>query len=104
MHELKELAAITALNQMMKGGHFSICTIDNVANMLGVNCRGMEAYTILSTLHCVDFGKMPPELREAIPQLIRQCLNRGPEFQFASLRKEVVEVNGGWIQRLIGSH
>lgn len=103
MNKLKELAAITALNHMMKGGHFSICTVDSVAEMLGVNCRGMEAYAILRTVHCIDFGKMPPELREAVPQLIRQCLNRGPEFQFASLQKEVITANSGWIQRLIGN-
>lgn len=104
MHELKELAAITALNKMMQDGYLSICTIDAVAKMLHVQCQQTEEYRMLHALHCVHFTQMPVALQQEIPALIQRCLGRGPEFQFASLRKEVIEVNGGWMRRLIGSH
>lgn len=52
MASLKELAAMTALNEMMRKGHFSICTIDTVSKMLDVDPRG-EAYDLLRTLHCM---------------------------------------------------
>lgn len=48
--QTKALIAITALNKMFEQGHFSICTIDSVAQMLGVT-PDVEAYTLLRPLH-----------------------------------------------------
>lgn len=31
---------------------------------------------MLHTLHCVDYDKMPPELREKIPHLVNECLRQ----------------------------
>lgn len=81
MDDLKQLAALTALNEMMASNYFSICTIDKIAQMLGVNPKG-EAYNVLHTLHCIDWAKMPQPLREAVPGLIQQCLSIAPAYQF----------------------
>lgn len=78
---LKQLSALTALNSMMKKGHFDICCIRDVAQLLGVDPKG-DAYTLLHPLHCIDFAEMPRELREAIPRLIQECLGVAPTFQF----------------------
>ena len=91
MSDLKQLAAITALNEMMAGSHFNVCTIDRIATMLSVNAKG-EAYEVLHTLHCIHWDKMPGELREAVPDLIRQCLGVGPVYQFKTLDQEVIDV------------
>lgn len=91
MEDLKKMAALTALNNMMAGGHFSICTVDSVAKMLNVQCR-CEAYSILTTVHCLDFAKMPAELRNAIPGLIQECLGVAPVYQFKTMDKQVIEV------------
>lgn len=80
MKNLQNMAAATALNKMMRDSHFSICTIDNVAKMMGVKPTG-ESYRILSSIHCVDFCDMPRELRQAIPQLVADVLG-DPTFQF----------------------
>jgi hypothetical protein len=92
MTDLKQLSAVTALNNMMSGGHFNICTIDSVAALLEVQCRGSDAYRILHTLHCVDWGKMPPELRAAVPDLIKECLGIAPVFQFTDTTKRVIDI------------
>lgn len=90
---LKKASAMTALNVMMASSYFCISTIDKVAKLLGVDPKG-EAYNILSPLHCIDFAKMPDELREAIPGLIEKCLGVEPVYQFSSLeRGRIVEVN-----------
>lgn len=89
MNDLKQLAAITALNAMMDKGWLDICTIDQVANMMGVNPKG-GAYSILRPLHCVHFDKMPAELRKELPNLIRQCLAAEPTFQFELPRGRAV--------------
>ena len=91
MDNLKDLSALTALNNMMEKGWFSICTIDDVAALLEVNPRG-ETYTILRPLHCIHFDKMPAELRDAIPGLIQQCLGIAPIFRFKTLQREMIDV------------
>lgn len=84
-NDLKEVAAATALNVMMERGWLSICTIDQVAKLLGRNPRG-DAYDVLHTLHCVNFDKMPRDLRDQIPSLIQQCLDVAPTDRFATPR------------------
>lgn len=37
--DLRDIAAVTALNKMMDQGWFSICTIDNVGRLLGTWCH-----------------------------------------------------------------
>lgn len=105
MDDLKQLAAMTALNEMLAGNHFSICTIDNVGKLLGVNPKG-EAYDTLSTLHCIDYSKMPAKLRDAIPDLIRQCLGVEAIYRFTTLQQQVIDVTPerkrGGFMRLIG--
>lgn len=81
MNELKELSAITALNAMMQKGWMDITAIDTIGTMLGINPK-CEAYNILRPLHCVHFDKMPPQLRDAIPGLVKQCLFVEPTYQF----------------------
>jgi hypothetical protein len=102
--DLKQQIALTALNEMMSGNHFNICTIDRVGSMLGVNPKG-DAYSMLSPLHCIDWAKMPPEVREAVPSLIQECLGVSPVFKFKTLEPLVIEVSPapkkpGVLQRL----
>lgn len=76
MTDTKALVAAAALNKMFKGSHFSICTIDSVAAMLGVHPE-KQAYDLLRPLHCVDWSAMPIELRNQVPVLIEQALAGG---------------------------
>ncbi|MEJ5030087.1 hypothetical protein [Comamonas sp. MYb69] len=92
MQHLKELAAMTAVNEQLRKGHWSICCIDSAAQLLDVSARG-EAYDILRALHCVDYNKMPSELRASIPDLIKQCLGIEPVYQFQSMQKEVIDIS-----------
>lgn len=100
MDNIQEMAAMTALNDMFKKGYFNICTIDNIAKMANVNPKG-RSYNILHTLHCVDFDKMPKELREEVPNMIRECLSLSPIYEFEHLRKQKVIVGQSPMGRLI---
>lgn len=101
MERIKELAAMAALNKMFKQGHFSICTIDSVAEMLCINPRG-RAYSILRTLHCVDFSAMPKELQDEVPCLIRECLSLDTIYEFEHLKRQTVIVKQSAKERLLG--
>lgn len=105
MNDLKKMAAMTALNNMLADHHFNICAIDSVCKLLGVPASG-EAYNLLRTLHCIDYAEMPQELRAAIPSLIEQILGVQPAYQFKTLGNQVMDVNaaptkaGGLLQML----
>lgn len=85
--ETRALVAITALNNMFESGHFSICTIDSVAKVLGV-IPDAEAYETLRPLHCVDWQKMPKALRDRVPGLIQQALMGDARFKFELAPRE----------------
>ena len=89
---IKQQVALTALNAMMAERHFSICTIDNIAKMLGGHVDG-EAYNVLRPLHCIAWSAMPPEVREAVPGLIQACLGFAPTFRFKTMQPEIIEVS-----------
>lgn len=80
-YELKQEIAITVLNNMMRESYFSICAVRDAANLLGIPVNG-EAYDALKALHCVDYSRMSPVVRQAIPQLIAEVFNRPDIFQF----------------------
>lgn len=82
---------MTALNHTLKSSYFDVCALDKAAKLLDVNPKG-EAYDTLHAIHCVHYDKMPPQLREAIPDLIKQCLGREITYQFTHLKQEVIEV------------
>lgn len=101
MDDIKRTVAVVALNDMMSKGHFNICAIDRIAEMLGVNPKG-EAYRTLAPLHCVDFSKMPPELKQMIPGLIKQCLDLEPTYQFVLPKAEQAPGSQRGIMKLLG--
>ena len=72
--DLKQIAIAAALKDMMRRGYVNICTVDKCADLLQLHPKGLEAYNILSTLHCVNFGDIPQPLRSEIPALIGKCL------------------------------
>ena len=79
---LKNVAAMTNLNHMMRKGYVSICDIDKVAGLLGIDVKGSESYQMLSAMHCINFSEMPQEMREAIPVLIKELLQMDAAYQF----------------------
>lgn len=90
MSDLKVMAAEAALKKMVQGSHFSICTLDTIIKMMDVK-PDRDAYSILHTLHCVDYNQMRPELLQALPELIATVL-RSPTFE-ASRINIVVDGN-----------
>lgn len=77
MDELQQLASQAAMKKMMQDGYFSICTIDKILKMSGGIPEKYD-YDILSTLHCVHFSDMAPELRRGLPLLIKRVLDSEP--------------------------
>ncbi|HVI60089.1 MAG TPA: hypothetical protein VM619_14620 [Luteimonas sp.] len=79
--DTKAMIAVTALNNMFESHAFSICTIDQVATMLG-GIPDKDAYRQLHALHCVHWSAMPAELRRQVPDLVQRALSGGARFRF----------------------
>lgn len=77
--QIKLMAAQASLQKLVSQGHFSICTIDTIAEMLGVKPE-REAYQILRTLHCVDYNQMSADLLNELPGLIARVI-QSPSFE-----------------------
>ena len=76
---IKMMAAQASLQKLVSQGHFSICALDTIAEMLGVKPE-REAYQILRTLHCVDYNQMSKELLAELPDLIARVI-QSPSFE-----------------------
>lgn len=75
MNQTKRLVAVAALNKLFTSNYFSICTLDDVIDIVGARRAG-EPYKLLSALHCIHYANMEPELREQIPLLVNECLRQ----------------------------
>jgi hypothetical protein len=93
--ELKLMAAQAALQKMLAESSFSICTIDRIADMMGIK-PNHEAYSILRTLHCVNYNQMPADLLEKLPELICSVLS-SPAFEASRINV----VQDGNVLRLV---
>lgn len=91
--EIINLALDKLLN---KSGHFSICSVDKIAETLGVNCGLHPDYKYLSTLHCVDYSEMSAGLKAKLPEMIMAVLSG--KFDTSAMAKALAAVSGGKIK------
>ena len=80
---LKHEIVIVAINTMLSSNSFSICTIRDSAEVLGIR-PVKEYYDVLRLLHCIDYNKIPKSIVEQIPDLIVKSLDNNEIFQFSS--------------------
>lgn len=76
--EVRQHIIDLAIKQAMPSffGFFSVCPIHKAAAMLGLspNYIDSNSYRILRSFHCVDRWKIPKEVRQKLPILIRDIL------------------------------
>lgn len=75
--QTRQLVVRQGLKTLFEGSFFDICKVREICEVLHVD-RDTEAYRLLQTLHCVKYTKMLPELRNALPQLVKEALNPPP--------------------------
>jgi len=104
-NDLKALAVKSAMRKMMQQGYFDICTVRNCLGLLGI-VPTSESYKILETIHCVNYNAMEPEIRTALPMLLRETFD-GIDIEAmlgaTPTSKELAEKAGFW-KRLTGGN
>lgn len=71
--ETRQLVVTAALNDLFTKQWFDMCNLNKVREIVNAP-RNSEAYKLLDALHCVAYDKMPPDLRNRIPQLVNEVL------------------------------
>lgn len=77
MNALTRDVIATALADMFRRGHFSICVIDNILKITG-GVPDRKNYDLLRALHCVEFKDMPPRIRIELPRMIQLVVEGQP--------------------------
>jgi hypothetical protein len=69
-----------ALTKLFTESHFSICTLDTIGELIGVNPRVHPNYRSLHALHCVKYRDMPTTVKAGLQTKVMECLR--PEFAY----------------------
>lgn len=77
-----------AIKKIFTGRHFSICDVDDAAELLGVNPKQHPNYKLLNALHCVHFSDMSKEILNGLQEKVAECLR--PTFHPAMLTKAIL--------------
>lgn len=64
----------TIVEMLTKRGYFDICTLDKALKTMEIQVQCGKSYSILSSLHCLDYKDMPKELRDSVPMLIQNVI------------------------------
>lgn len=96
---IEQEAVALALDKMLnKQSYFDICTIDKLGDHLGVNPKSHPTYSLLNTLHCVEYVDMSAELKGKLPELITSVLTA--KFDTSVMSKALFAVRTGEIKDL----
>ena len=80
------------LEQAIKGlfndKHFSICALDDIGKIIGVNPALSPNYKYLRTLHCVNYSEMSPVILNELQVKVAECLK--PLFNPSALTKALL--------------
>ena len=57
--------------------YFDICSIDQIAKLVGANPGSHPQYKFLRALHCVHYADMLPEIRAELPMRVLDVLRPG---------------------------
>jgi len=85
------------LEKMLNGsGYFSICDLDRLGRMMGVNVQSHLSYKKLSTLHCINYSEMSPALKNEISSMVMECLTS--RFETGLMAKAITAIRNGEVK------
>lgn len=97
------------LEKILGGSWFSICDLESLGNILGVNVQQHHKYSELRAMHCLHYSKMSPELKAYLRDTILEVLSMEPILYMASPKaplgeadiQQATKAQKSWLQRLL---
>lgn len=86
LDSFQQQAATVALKKLFERSSFSICDLDSIIKL--INCiPDKKDYEALRCLHCVEWGDMPPALRnEVLERVIAMVQTAGFDTEAVSVK------------------
>ena len=84
----------TALTKLFSDSHFSICQVDKIGALVGVNPQQHPNYKRLQALHCVDYRDMPQAVLEQLQQKVVECLQPRPHMHSGAMLAKALMLEG----------
>ena len=99
MDDFQREAIQLNLDKLLNGSsHFSICAVDNMGKLLGVNPESHPDYKVLNALHCVRYVEMSSSMKAELPNKIMNCLMAS--FDTSLMSRALMAVANGEIKNL----
>lgn len=73
LEKATQLTIQAALTELGSKRYFDICLLNSIAEIVGAN-KSSPTYKLLSTLHCIDYGKLDPQLLAILPDMVSEVL------------------------------
>lgn len=97
MDEFKKEALRLRLDKLLnQDSFFTVCAVDSLAKMIGVNAKAHPDYQQLRALHCVDYSEMSDAMKAELPAKIMKCLTTS--FDTSIMSKAIAAVAAGEIK------
>lgn len=91
--EFLQLSIKKQIHKMFSGKHFSICDLDNLADLMRVEMdRGI--YQQLRAYHCVDFCDMSNREKELMQEKVVEALRGDPILNPAKVLSQLTDEGG----------
>lgn len=75
-----------SLKKLYSDNFFSICVVNEIADMLGKPIRGSRRYKALAAIHCIYWADMTPDFRKSVREEVEGILG----IEYAPYREEKI--------------
>jgi hypothetical protein len=96
--DFKQAAVEQALRELFEGCHFSICSLDNIGKILGVNPSQHPDYNAVRAFHCVDYADMKPGVKHELQQRVIAMLMPDQVINYELLSRALTREGNDIIQ------
>ena len=86
LEKATQLTIQAALNELGSKKYFDICLLNNIIEIVGAN-KSSTIYKLLSTLHCIDYSKLDPQLLAILPDMVSEVLGSNAPVFFIGQKK-----------------
>lgn len=99
MDDFQREAIQLNLDKLLNGSpSFSICAVDEMGKLLGVNPESHPDYKVLRALHCVRYTEMSSAMKAELPNKVMNCL--ASSFDTGLMSRALMAVANGEVKSL----
>lgn len=92
MSNFEQQVLATALDKLFKARSFSICTLNDIGELVGVSPDQHPNYKHLHALHCVKYSDMSPIILKELQAKVMETLQ--PQWHSGAILAKAILIEG----------